>query len=298
MSEPRVAVVTIVHGRHRHLLGQRWGLARQSRAPEEHVVVAMDDPGVREVLAGSPGPPAHVLDVPAPGGRLPLAGARNAGVEAAVGRGAQVVVLLDVDCIPGQDLVARYTGVLAGRVGGSPRGPAVACGIVRYLDAATTALPEAERTWHRLERGSSLHPARAAPPPGAVRPGQDTRLFWSLSFATTATDWAVLGGFDDGYVGYGGEDTDFGQRVSAAGGTILWLGDAAAYHQHHGAGGLPVQHVHDIVDNGARFAGRWGWWPMRGWLDAFEDLGLVESDGAGGYVVTSRARGLRVGTDA
>lgn len=27
--------------------------------------------------------------------------------------------------------------------------------------------------------------------------------------------------------------------------------------------------------NGSRFAGRWGFWPMRGWLEAFQERGLV-----------------------
>lgn len=287
-----VTVVTIVHGRHDHLRGQRWGLERQERLPDEHVVVAMGDPVIRDVLEGTPGPPVHLVDVPLREGRLPLAAARNAGVAAAAARGAGVVVLLDVDCIPGPRLVGSYAAALESRR--SATRPAVACGVVRYLDAATTALPDEQRTWRALEQGSAPHAARPAPPPGTVRVGHDPLLFWSLSFAVTPTAWERVGGFDEGYLGYGGEDTDFGQRVAAADGTFLWLGGATAYHQHHGGSGLPVQHVRDIVENGARFAARWGWWPMRGWLDAFEDLGLVAADGDGGFVLTRAAHG-RVG---
>lgn len=285
---PRVVVVTIVHGRHRHLLGQRWGLARQRLAPDGHVVVAMGDPAVRAVAEGSDGPPTRVVEIEVADGRLPLAAARNAGVAAARDQGADVVVLLDVDCVPEPDLVERYTGVLAPRLGRADTRPAVACGVVRYLDPTTTALPFEEWTGDRLRFGSVAHPARPAPPEGTVRRGHDARLFWSLSFAVTTADWERLGGFDEGYVGYGAEDTDFGQRLEEADGILLWLGGATAYHQDHGGGGLPLAHVHDIVANGARFAQRWGWWPMRGWLDAFEDLGLVRGDGAGGYVVTPR----------
>ncbi|PKW26558.1 glycosyltransferase family 2 protein [Phycicoccus duodecadis] len=289
---PRVAVVTIAHGRHDHLRGQRWGLARQTRVPDLHVVVAMDDPGLTAVLADTPVAALedHVVPVPVAGGRLPLARARNVGVAAALERGAEVVVLLDVDCIPGPDLVARYTEVLAPRLGRHVGFPVVACGEVRYLDAPTTAVAEDARSWAALDAGSAPHRARPALPAGAVQRSHDTRLFWSLCFAVTAQDWARIGGFDEGYVGYGAEDTDFGQRLEAAYGALLWLGGATAYHQDHGDGGLPVRHVRDIVENGARFAARWGWWPMRGWLDAFEDLGLVTVDAERGYVLTSERR--------
>ncbi|MBR7741787.1 glycosyltransferase [Phycicoccus sp. BSK3Z-2] len=284
---PRVAVVTVVHGRHRHLRGQRWGLARQSRPADTHVVVAMGDPDVAAVLDDTPGPPAVVVDVPVEDDRLPLAAARNAGVEAARRSAADVVVLLDVDCVPAADLVERYVAALAPDVVRGRR-PAVACGTVRYLDEETTARPRDDWDEDLLLRGSRPHPARPSPPEGAAVAGRDARLFWSLSFATTVEDWSAVGGFDEGYLGYGGEDTDFGQRVIAADGHLFWLGGGTAFHQHHGGGGLPVEHVDDIVTNGARFAGRWGWWPMQGWLDAFEDLGLVESDGRGGYAVTGR----------
>lgn len=289
-GSPRVAVVTIAHGRHDHLRGQRWGLARQTRAPDLHVVVAMDDPALAAVLADAPAGAGEdlVVAVGVSDGRLPLARARNVGVAAALERGAEVVVLLDVDCIPGPDLVARYTDVLAPRVGRHVGFPVVACGDVRYLDAPTTAVPEGARSWAVLDTGSAPHRARPALPAGAVQRSHDTRLFWSLSFAVTAQDWARIGGFDEGYVGYGAEDTDFGQRLEAAYGALLWLGGATAYHQDHGGGGLPVRHVRDIVENGARFAARWGWWPMQGWLDAFEDLGLVAVDAERGYVLTGQ----------
>lgn len=290
---PRVAVVTVVHGRHEHLRGQRWGLARQVLAPDEHVVVAMGDADVAGVAAAEPGPPVRVVDVPLVDGRLPLAAARNAGVDAAFREDADVVVLLDVDCVPSPGLVAEYVDVLAPRVTRPEDRPALACGVVRYLDAATTTTPRDGWSDALLDAGSHPHPARPAPRPGTVRYGGDVDLFWSLSFATTAADWRRVGGFDEGYVGYGGEDTDVGRRLEAADGDVLWLGGATAYHQFHGDGGLPVQHLEDIVRNGARFAARWGTWPMRGWLDAFEDLGLVRDDGAGGYVLARRPEHAR-----
>jgi hypothetical protein len=49
----------------------------------------------------------------------------------------------------------------------------------------------------------------------------------------------------------------------------------------------PVEHLADIVRNANRFRERWGWFPMRGWLDAFAARGLAgpEPDGAAWRVV-------------
>ncbi len=104
-------------------------------------------------------------------------------------------------------------------------------------------------------------------------------LFWSLSFAATPTTWDRCGGFDEAYVGYGGEDTDFGQRARAAGVDLAWVGGADAFHQHHPVSRPPVEHVDDILRNGAVFRARWGWWPMVGWLKEMEGMGLVRRDG-------------------
>jgi N-acetylglucosaminyl-diphospho-decaprenol L-rhamnosyltransferase len=290
-----VAVVTIVHGRHDHLAGQVWGLHRQTRRPDLHVVVAMDDDRAGCVArdAADGRWPVEVASAPIPQGRLPLAAARNTGVDVARRGGADVLVLLDVDCIPCPTLVERYVSVVRGTVGSEPAGagPVVACGEVRYLDAATTALPGSERTWPALDAGSRSHPARPAPGrwSHAVVPAHDLRLFWSLSFAVTPADWDRIGGFDDSYVGYGAEDTDFGQRLGAAGGRTLWVGGATAYHQHHGgSGGPPVEHVADVVENANRFAARWGWWPMEGWLEAFRAQGLVTRRPDGRWALVER----------
>jgi len=169
-------------------------------------------------------------------------------------------------------LVERYAAVLTS----SPRAAAVvACGEVRYLP------PVAHPTENRapgLAGRAEPHPARAAPAPDTVLAGADVRLFWSLSFAVTTADWAVLGGFDEAYRGYGAEDTDFGQRLAAAGGELVWVGGAAAYHQHHDSEAPPVRHLHSIVRNANVFRDRWGWFPMEGWLAEFEARHLAELD--------------------
>ena len=56
---------------------------------------------------------------------------------------------------------------------------------------------------------------------------------------------------------------------------MAWTGDARAYHQHHPVSDPPVEHLDDLLRNGATFHRRWGEWPMRGWFEALEERGLV-----------------------
>ncbi|WP_197674879.1 glycosyltransferase family 2 protein [Pedococcus dokdonensis] len=161
MTAPRTAVVTIAHGRHEHLRGQAWGLAAQTRAPDSCVVVAMGDAEVATV-AHEQHPAALVVDLDADVAELPLAAARNAGARAAIEAGADVLVFLDVDCIPSPTLVKRYAGTLAERAGSAP---VVACGEVRYLPPVPH--PADYRTPAVAELAQP-HPARPVPPPTAT----------------------------------------------------------------------------------------------------------------------------------
>jgi len=270
VTAPRLAVVTIVRDRHAHLAGQVLGLRDQDRSPDTYVVVAIDDPVAHEVVRELV--PAQ-WDVRMPftplrQGRMPLSTARNLGAATAISAGAEHLVFLDVDCIPCPTLVRRYGEIMADAPGGGA--PRVICGDVAYeppprLPGASTAADGRPRH----------HPARPPLPPGGIRAVDDVSLFWSLSFAVTARDFTRIGGFDEDYLGYGAEDTDFGQRLARAGGQLLFVGGAGAVHQYHPSPSPPVQHVADIVANANVFADKWGWWPMQTWLEQFRDRGLV-----------------------
>ena len=45
--------------------------------------------------------------------------------------------------------------------------------------------------------------------------------------------WERLGGMDERFVGYGGEETDLAARLDPAGVPLYWTAGARAYHQHH-----------------------------------------------------------------
>lgn len=251
----RIAVITIAAGRHRHLRRQLDGLATGTVRADHHVVVAMGDPAIRQVVGGR----AEVVNLGKPG-RLPLAEARNTGAAHAIAAGADLLVFLDVDCVPGPRLIARYRDTATHQT--------LLCGPVTYL-------PPGKVSPERLADLTAPHPARPAPPDGETWQHGDHTLFWSLSFAVTARTWHQLGGFCEDYTGYGGEDTDFGQLARAAGVGLTWVGGAHAYHQHHPVQDPPVDHLDDILVNARLFHRRWGWWPMRGWLDAFAARGLA-----------------------
>lgn len=69
---PSVAVVTIVHRRHDHLVEQLRGLASGTRQPDLQVVVAMDDDAIEDVVSAvSPHWPVRVVPVARDSGHLP-----------------------------------------------------------------------------------------------------------------------------------------------------------------------------------------------------------------------------------
>ena len=266
----RTALITTVRGRHRHLRAQQNALARLEPVPDQRIVVAIDDPGVARIVRSQ----ATVVAVPTGHTGLPIAAARNAGAAAAISAGAELLVFLDVDCLPGPRLLHHY---LAAAQAGEP---ALLCGPVAYLPA-----PPAEGYDLNRLADHPFHPGRPAPAAGQRQTGGDHRLFWSLSFAIAAADWSRVGGFCELYQGYGGEDTDFAMLARQAGLGLTWVGGAAAYHQWHPVGSPPVGHLTDIVRNAALFAKRWGWWPMGGWFTEFEALGLARRTSDGGWQV-------------
>ena len=268
-ARPRTATVTIVSGRHRHLVNQQRGLAAGSRLPDVCVVVDMDDPVAAELtrtgpLAGA-GVEIRCVIQPVTSG-LPLGQARNAGAAAAWAAGADVVIFLDVDCVPSPTLVETYTRVVV-----DEDEAALHCGVVRYLG------PEVDAgELDPAELAGDPHPARPSPGPGVTERSTQWPLFWSLSFAVSRATWERLGGFCEDYSGYGAEDTDLGYRAVRDGVPISWTGGADAFHQYHPTQSPPVQHLQDIVTNAGVFHDRWGFWPMEGWLTAFADAGLAE----------------------
>ncbi|WP_338757548.1 galactosyltransferase-related protein [Nocardia vulneris] len=263
---PPTTVITVAAGRTGHLRNQFRGLAASGVPPDEHLVVAMGDPAVLD-LARRHGAHGVWLDARSP--RLPLAQARNLGARTALARGAELLVFLDVDCIPSPGLLARYQAAADAE-------PRLLCGPVTYLPPA----PPRGYDLSALHRQRDPHPARPDPPARTHADSTDFDLFWSLSFAVTAETWRRVGGFCTRYRGYGGEDTDFAYKAAAVGARLRWVGGADAYHQYHPVSDPPIEHLDEILVNATTFHRRWSRWPMRGWLDGFAAAGHIAYDDA------------------
>ncbi|MFM9921234.1 glycosyltransferase family 2 protein [Lacisediminihabitans sp. H27-G8] len=261
-------MITIVSGRRDHLINQHRGLALSDTAPHCYVVVAIDEPHLADWLDQSP-PVAQIKHLNSPDAHLPLAAARNLGAKHAIDRGADLLVFLDVDCVPSPSLLARYseaaylfpTALLGGAVG--------------YLPDNISPFSK------NRDLLAHFHNFRPRPRAGETYL-TDPNLFWSLSFALTTAMWKEIGGFHEAYRGYGGEDTDFARTSEKSGNEFRMVGDAEAFHQYHPSPSPPVHHLEDILRNGRIFAERWGTWPMIGWLEEFEKQGLVYHDDSSG----------------
>jgi len=275
-----LSAITLVADRADHLGHLVAGLCRSDRAVDELVVVDMgssDDPRAVVAERGPPFPVRWVDVERAPDGALPLARARNAGASRAAG---EHLLFLDVDCIPSASTVGAYAEAI-------DRGGLV-CGPVRWLerswdvglDLASPGLDDL------LAVRSHLHPVR--PAPLVERAGDDHELFWSLAFGLSRSTWDTIGGFDEGYVGYGGEDTDFGFAARRGEVALRWMPSGTVFHQFHRSSSPPVEHLSAIVANARRFRQRWGVWPMEGWLAQFASAGLIAWDIAGGDIELAR----------
>ena len=253
----RLSVLTLTKGRHTHLARLIEGLERSNCKPWELIVVDMADN-----WTDLPTPDFRVRVIPMPSTGLPLAAARNAAAAVAT---SSLLLFLDVDCIPTRHLTAVMAGALAQERG-------IICPEVRYLTAGESASDVIDdAAWAKAQP----HPVRHFPTAGQRRelnPG----LFWSLVFGIKRAVFMQLGGFDESFSGYGAEDTDFGFRANAAGVPLYFMGGVGALHQHHAVFDPPLQHFDDIVQNSAIFFRKWHVWPMRGWLDQFQALGLIE----------------------
>ncbi|WP_412759755.1 glycosyltransferase family 2 protein [Methylorubrum subtropicum] len=250
-------MLTLVRGRADRLRHLMHGLSRQSVAPRELVIAWMQP----ERAADLPDPGCPVRHCHVPGEPMPLAAARN---RAAAAASSDLLVFLDVDCIPSPGLVAAYADAAR-----TERG--LFLGEVLYLPPGVTDPAD-------LDRLGRIHPARPPVPASGLRREPDAGQLWGLSFALPAEAWRAVGGMDEGFVGYGGEETDLAARLAESGLPTFWVAGAQAYHQHHPVHVPPLQHFSAILANAARFHARHGRWCMTYWLGQFRAAGLIAWD--------------------
>lgn len=216
-------------------------LRHQVGAPRGLRVIVADD--------GSPTPPRvppEVTGVRQEDLGFRASAARHLGATAGSG---EILLFLDGDTVPGPGYVAELCSVLAGQP------DLLVVARRRYgrfaeatADAAASAHPAADAADEDADTSAAgAAPAHPAEPveilPDPLWPasfyaetdnltrGDDTwRGVLSAACGMHRRLYELAGGFDPGIVGYGGEDWDLAWRCDQAGGRLLHVPDAVAWH--------------------------------------------------------------------
>ena len=258
-NQPLVSVCTLVRNRRTNLENQLRGLAQSDYPVAELIVVHMNEAPYAELPATDF--PVRQVRFDYADNPLPLAHARNRAVREAR---HDHLVLLDVDCIPHRAMISTLVRDVEQTDG-------LVMGTIRYLQPGANA---PGWNFERLDAQSVLHKRRPLVPGGEVLLEKNYALFWSLCFACTRAVWQRIGGFDERFPGYGGEDTDFAFEAEQCG-VPFYLSEAVCYHQYHPISRPPLNNFDNIVENSTVFRRKWGRWCMEGWLQAFADRGLI-----------------------
>jgi GT2 family glycosyltransferase len=183
---------------------------RQQRlaAADRLDVVIVDDgstDGSADIVASECGDAVTLVRLPRNQGR---SSARNAGAAAAQ-PGTDVLLFIDVDCMPGNDdLVSRH---LAGMAAGAD----VVFGQVTATGSAF---------WDHLQRSIGEERARRFD-------NGDQWAFTTANFSVRHATFMALGGFDEAFNRYGFEDRDLFVRLALAGACGRFEPDASVIHE-------------------------------------------------------------------
>lgn len=224
----------------RHLEPVLAGVAAQSRRPDRTVISCdVADAAIEEVARRAA--ERHGLDLLVVSrshqGESRSSQVRNNGVRA-LGAGADHLVFLDGDCCPDpacfaahESLLARGELVIGFRYDLTP-------GQTEAFDTEALSLGrppvsvsgDQRRALHardrRYRRAAWLRRF------GLAKPHKPKLL--SANFAVAASMFSLVNGFDEEYLGYGGEDDDLGRRIYAAGGRpVVGIREATVYHLWH-----------------------------------------------------------------
>ncbi len=224
-GEARVCVVVSYYRQDTTLPLCLESLFFQSVCP--HMVVVADDgsdDGVQEwVQENAPRYPFRLVCVSRKHDGYRLASLDNLG--ASVGEGDRFM-FTNADVVHNPYSVAahaRTEGVGAGMVRG------LAIGMVGAVDLMMV------RNFKRLESLASRHPAPRSNKKyvDSTDPNNNPIGVWGGNFSVPVELFRRIGGFDESYTGWGGEDNDLTKRCVAAGCRVQWLFESIAYHLDH-----------------------------------------------------------------
>ncbi|WP_416956021.1 glycosyltransferase [Nocardioides sp. T5] len=198
-------------------------LRRQTRLPDE--VIVTDDGSHR-----APEVPPGVRVVRQHDDGFRAAAARNLGVAASTG---EVLVLLDADTVPEPHFVERMVALPEALP------EALVVGRRRHADLAGTAPDGAiEEVAPPLELPEPAWLRDAYADSRDLLDADHTSHRFVISAVLACSRWWYdeVGGFDETFSAYGGEDWDFAHRSWTAGGLVAHRRDAVAWHDGPDAG--------------------------------------------------------------
>ena len=248
---PEFSVVTIIKGRRKQLANLLKSVKASTILPYDIQVVCMDDLDIFDIPEGL-NVSVHLMNGPH---QLPLAAARNMGITATK---TDNVIFIDVDCLVSPTLFASLLMALQ---------------LENIIAAYPLYLPMVPDTgsYTKLEPQAVPHPSREQIPFGQP---VDHLLFWSLIFAIKKETFKNIGGFDESFIGYGAEDTDFAMMFNKAGVEQIFVRDFVL-HQYHDKYDPPLNYFDSIIENASRYKQKWDVLPMQRWLKAFKEMGLI-----------------------
>lgn len=247
------SLIIIVKGRAQQLKNVLESVAQSTVIPNDIQIVIMGEDNEYSFLQDVSLPiEVHTLHTSA---TLPLAAARNTGARAAR---TDLLFFLDVDCIVHPELFETMIREANPQT------------ILSAYPLYLPYLPE-HGTFTLLESDALQHPDRVPIPHGTA---VDFKKFWSLIFCIHTSTFEAVGGFDESFVGYGGEDTDFAHSFDKEGYTLTFS-KTYVLHQWHKKYSPPLNHLDDILINARRYRQKWGAYAMFSWLKEFEHKGLI-----------------------
>lgn len=223
---PTVSVV-ITHYEQPAQLARLWAALCDQTLPPVEIVIA-DDGSADPPTPPHGGPPVTVVTQSDRGFRA--AAARNLGAAHTTG---EVVVFLDADMVPEPGFLSALTR----RVALCP--DVLAVGRRRHADLSGVAPGSDPAAAPRLNEPRWLSDGYAASHDLLDADGRSFRFVISALLACRRSLFDDLGGFDERYQGYGGEDWDLGYRAWNAGAVLVHERAAVAWHDGPHWGGRP-----------------------------------------------------------
>ncbi|WP_424186352.1 glycosyltransferase family 2 protein [Actinokineospora sp. G85] len=217
LPTPSISVVIVHFEQHAQLDRTCRALAAQTSLPLE--VIVADDGSSHPPNPSAGGVPVRVVAQRDLGFRA--AAARNLGAARATG---EVLVFLDADTTPEPGFLAAITRTVA-------RCPdALAVGRREHGDFTDVPLDADPRTARRLPPPEWLEREYARSQDLLHADGRSFRFVISAVLACRASLFHELGGFDERFVEYGGEDWDLAYRAWNRGAVLVRERAAVAWH--------------------------------------------------------------------